>query len=133
MKKLLTVLTCIAVACISLFTVACAPFTLEDTCGKLLEKGYEIEANYVKNDESEDYGIDLELKGGAYFIEAEKNTALSSRYIYVIVFDQLSDATKVWDEYKGDFKDLIGDDGVVKKHGKMLVIATESAYEDFIS
>ena len=135
MKKLFTLLTCVAITCLSLIMVACAPRTLGGSCEKLLEKGYEIESYYIKNEEANDEVdfLDVEFEGGAYIIEAYKETAFTERAIYVFVFDVQSDADKLYSEYKTDLKELLDDEGIVEKQGKILVIATEAAYEDFIA
>ncbi len=132
MRKLLTVLTCVIIACFSFLLVGCTPTSTGDVCERLLEKGYEIEAYYIKNTNAEDeIGLDIDIEGGAYSIEGYKETPFTERLIYVFVFDEASDAKKIYDEFKGDIEEIIGDDGVIEQNGKVLVLATKSAYEDY--
>ena len=132
MKKVLLVLVCVVMASFSLLLVGCAPTETGSVCEKLLEKGYEIEAYYIKNTQAdEEFDVEIELEGGAYLIEGYKETAFSDREIYIFIFDKTSDINKIYKEYKTDLDSMLGEEGIVEKHGKALVVATKSAYEDY--
>lgn len=122
--KLITVTLCIALAVLA---TACTPTNLDKTLVKLAKNGYEFECMLLDKEELESF--DFDIKGKVYGIEAYKETATTQRYLEIIVCEKISDAKKIFDEEISLSE--WDEDTVVKRHGKVIVIANKAGYKDF--
>ena len=131
MKKLITFLLCTSCLCLLIFSSACTPKKFGDSCEKLTELGYFVSSYKPTTYELSSLGIDP--KGNVYIMMAGKSNAITSRNIYIFNFEKRSGARSMYKEYKNGAENLVGPNGVVKKKGKLVIIAVISAYEDLNS
>ena len=99
MKKSLKIVVLAICLMVTACFTACTPLKADSAVKKLLDKGYQTVS--METLEKEDFvELELDLKGGAYYVSAQKKVQSggTTAYVRVYIFDKTSDAKKVYDE-----------------------------------
>ena len=133
MKKLSKIFVALALVVCALFAVACTPKDIGGAVEKLIEDDYGVvvmrnNCDYIPDGTFDD----IEVEGDFNLIVATKETAHDSRIIIVFMFDKKKDAKNLFDDIEDDLEDYAKEERIkYERKGKLIIIAHESAYDDF--
>ena len=111
----------------TIFSTACTPIRLSTIVDNLIENGYDE----ISLEEDEDLVEYIEADGDVMCLWAWKEGLSSDRDVVVLVFEKRSDLKSAMKEIDDIVEEYVGEDGVYKKSGKMIIIASsKKALED---
>ena len=128
-KKKVFMRLVVAILCLftALFSTACTPIRLSTIVDNLIENGYD-EFSLYEDDDIMEY---IESDGEVMCFWTWKEGLSSDREVVVLVFEKRSDLKAAIKEIDDIVEEYMGEDGVYKKSGKMIIIASsKKALED---
>ena len=132
MKKSLKIVVLAICLMVTACFTACTPLSADSAVKKLLDKGYQTVS--METLEKEDFvDLELDLKGGAYYVSAQKKVQSggTTAFVRVYIFDKTSDAKKVYDEIFRYNTQTSEYSYKYIRQGKCIIYGNRATLEDF--